>query len=121
MDSVMGLELRNRLVAALGLVIPATVLWTYPTIQALAAHLADALVPSERATLPNAVIPVKPVTNGCVQTPEPESVDEAAAAFALLDDEEKARLLAERIAALERLLEDDACVCNARHMVKEAR
>jgi hypothetical protein len=85
MDSVMGLELRNRLVAALGLVIPATVLWTYPTIEALAAYLADALVSSERGTPPNAIIPVKAVMNSCVQTHEPESVDEAAAAFALLD------------------------------------
>jgi hypothetical protein len=43
MDSVMGLELRNRFVAALGLVIPVTVLWTYPTVNALAGYLADAL------------------------------------------------------------------------------
>jgi hypothetical protein len=82
MDSVMGLELRNRFVAALGLVIPVTVLWTYPTVHALAGYLADAL-----------------------GTPEP--AEEAAETFACLDDEEKTRLLAEGIAAFERLLEDE--------------
>jgi hypothetical protein len=81
MDSVMGLELRNRFVAALGLVIPVTVLWTYPTVHALAGYLNDSLVPAE-------------------------PVDEAAETFACLDDEEKTRLLAEGIAAMERLLED---------------
>jgi acyl transferase domain-containing protein len=89
MDSVMGLELRNRLVGALGLVIPVTVLWTYPTIHSLAGYLADALAP-ERPTPVNA---------------EPEPAEEATAAFAALDDEEKSRLLAERIAEFESLVE----------------
>ena len=83
MDSVMGLEFRNRLVAALGFVIPATVLWTYPTIHALAGYLADALGSPERTT-PNATM---------------------SAAFSSLDDEGKARQLAEGIAVFERLLE----------------
>ena len=82
MDSVMGLELRNRFVAALGLVIPVTVLWTYPTVHALSGYLADALG-------------------------SPEPAEEAAETFACLDDEEKTRLLAEGIAAFERLLEDE--------------
>jgi myxalamid-type polyketide synthase MxaE and MxaD len=40
LDSLMGLEIRNRLEASLGLTIPATLIWTYPTIAALTAHLA---------------------------------------------------------------------------------
>jgi acyl carrier protein len=35
MDSLMGLELRNRMVATLGVPLPLTLLWTYPTMRAL--------------------------------------------------------------------------------------
>jgi len=38
-DSVMGLELRGRLQRALGQPLPATLIWTYPTVEQLAAHL----------------------------------------------------------------------------------
>jgi len=41
MDSLMGLELRNRIEAALGITVPATLLWTYPTVAALSRHLTD--------------------------------------------------------------------------------
>nr|WP_233261551.1 type I polyketide synthase [Vitiosangium sp. GDMCC 1.1324] len=40
MDSLMGLELRNRIEAALGIRAPASLLWTYPTVVALSGHLA---------------------------------------------------------------------------------
>ena len=43
LDSLMGLEIRNRLEASLGLTIPATLIWTYPTIAALTTHLAETL------------------------------------------------------------------------------
>jgi len=43
LDSLMGLEIRNRLEASLGLTISATLIWTYPTIAALTAHLAEKL------------------------------------------------------------------------------
>jgi NADPH:quinone reductase-like Zn-dependent oxidoreductase/acyl carrier protein len=39
-DSLMGLELRNRLESGLGLALPATLIWTYPHVEALAGHLA---------------------------------------------------------------------------------
>ncbi|WP_437970633.1 SDR family NAD(P)-dependent oxidoreductase [Sorangium sp. So ce260] len=38
-DSLMGLELRNRLEAGLSLALPATLIWTYPHIAALSAYL----------------------------------------------------------------------------------
>ncbi len=46
MDSLMGLELRGRLEAALGLRVAATSLWTYPSVAQLAAHLAETLAGS---------------------------------------------------------------------------
>jgi myxalamid-type polyketide synthase MxaE and MxaD len=41
LDSLMGLEIRNRLEANFGLRLSSTMAWTYPTLNALAAHLAD--------------------------------------------------------------------------------
>jgi len=57
MDSLMSLEIRNRIEATLGITVPATLLWTYPTVAALAAHLgadadADAGAPAPREASP---------------------------------------------------------------------
>jgi NADPH:quinone reductase-like Zn-dependent oxidoreductase/acyl carrier protein len=43
LDSLMALELRNRLETSLGLRLSATLLWSYPTVPALAEHLAGKL------------------------------------------------------------------------------
>jgi epothilone polyketide synthase D len=51
MDSLMGLELRNRLQRALGIAFPATLLWTYPHLAALSVHLAEKLAPAADATV----------------------------------------------------------------------
>jgi acyl carrier protein len=48
MDSLMTLELRNRLERDLGLPLSATVLWNYPTVAQLARHLADQIEPALR-------------------------------------------------------------------------
>nr|WP_276603741.1 beta-ketoacyl reductase [Nannocystis pusilla] len=42
-DSLLGLELRNRLEAGLGLTLSATLIWTWPTVQDLARHLGERL------------------------------------------------------------------------------
>jgi len=43
MDSLMSVEIRNRLEAGLGLRLPATVLFTYTTLTTLATHILDRL------------------------------------------------------------------------------
>ncbi len=43
LDSLMGLELRNRLEAELAVRLSATTVWNYPTVKALAPHLAALL------------------------------------------------------------------------------
>ncbi|HEX8116026.1 MAG TPA: beta-ketoacyl reductase, partial [Pyrinomonadaceae bacterium] len=41
LDSLTGLEIRNRLEVALGMTLPAQMFWEYPTLNQLAAHLCD--------------------------------------------------------------------------------
>jgi acyl transferase domain-containing protein/NADPH:quinone reductase-like Zn-dependent oxidoreductase/acyl carrier protein/SAM-dependent methyltransferase len=48
MDSLMGLELRNRIEDLLGVKVPATLLWTYPTVSALSVQLAGQGHPDAR-------------------------------------------------------------------------
>ncbi|SEL14099.1 myxalamid-type polyketide synthase MxaE and MxaD [Stigmatella aurantiaca] len=88
LDSLMGLEIRNRLEASLGLRLPATLVWRYPTVAALIEHLAEQLQLT--------------ITNKAEQP-----LDEAAALEAVivnnvkqLSDEEAEALLAEKLAAL---------------------
>ena len=42
-DSLMSLELRKRLEASLGIELPATVVWRFPTIEQLAPHLSTCM------------------------------------------------------------------------------
>jgi phthiocerol/phenolphthiocerol synthesis type-I polyketide synthase C len=41
LDSLMALELRNRLEASLGITLPAALIWAYPTISGLAGALCE--------------------------------------------------------------------------------
>ena len=43
LDSLMGLEIRNRLEATIGLTFSATLVWTYPTVERIVDHIADRL------------------------------------------------------------------------------
>nr|AOG74797.1 polyketide synthase [Byssovorax cruenta] len=60
-SSLMALELRNALAARLGKALPATLVFNYPTVEALARHLLDhmRLAPAASAALPISVPTIK--------------------------------------------------------------
>jgi myxalamid-type polyketide synthase MxaE and MxaD len=53
LDSLMGLELRRRIEALTGLMLPATVVWSHPTVEALGAHLIERLYSQPSAPSPS--------------------------------------------------------------------
>jgi polyketide synthase 12/myxalamid-type polyketide synthase MxaB len=87
LDSLMALELKNRLQAAVGRPLPATLAFDFPTIAAIAAFLADEILGLEAAPSPAAAAiadtPATPDLSG-------------------LSDDEAERLLAAELAALRR-------------------
>jgi acyl carrier protein len=86
-DSLMVVELRNRLEESLGLTLSATLVWKYPTITALASHLAQALDLPDTRTLQSEKAADDPVTP-------------VAAHIQTLSDSAMAELLAAKLAAL---------------------
>jgi len=111
LDSVMGLELRNRLAVALSVTIPPTILWTYPTLHALSGYLVERLFPAPAPVNTAAAVAAASAASAA---PRPARNDEAgwqvretANALSHLSDAEKDQLLAARIADLERMLEGD--------------
>ncbi len=52
MDSLMGLELRNRIESVLGIRVPASLLWSYPTVGRLAEYIDREITKSEVTTKP---------------------------------------------------------------------
>ena len=89
LDSLMGLELRNRLEASLGVTLPATLVWNYPTVTALGPQLA------ERLAIPLEASPASPIAAPDA-SPAPEAEIEALLRdVADLSAEEARRLLSE--------------------------
>ncbi|WP_437760883.1 SDR family NAD(P)-dependent oxidoreductase [Sorangium sp. So ce1389] len=81
LDSLMGLELRNRFEASMGLTLPATLVWTYPTVAALADHLAAQMnVP---LAAPEEPPPPPSGANGAA--PEADELSEEAAEALLME------------------------------------
>jgi acyl carrier protein len=90
LDSLMALELRNRLEASLGLTLPVTMVFGYPTVTALAAHLMT------RLQIPVAVGPESPpLTQPAAQPPQAPALER----ISQLSDEEVDRLFAARMQA----------------------
>ncbi|HRI66025.1 MAG TPA: type I polyketide synthase [Polyangium sp.] len=82
MDSLMSLELRNRLESSLGLKLPAALLFTYSTTISLANHLHERLLQARPSAQPPAVVTEVAETNHSASVepakPAAEDVDEAA-------------------------------------------
>ena len=94
MDSLMALELKNRLETTLGQSIPAVAAFEHPTVTALSAYLATDILGWPMAEAPTEFPTDVPTTNG--QT-SPIS-DDPLAAISQLSEAEVERLLAEKIA-----------------------
>jgi len=112
LDSLMALELRNRLEALTGLTLSGTVVWSYPTLALLGEHLSDDLA------VPLAAEPDAPTSDGPTsETIEPDgsmALDDATVpagadpslAETVADDDLEAMLAAE-LAAVDALLDND--------------
>ena len=85
LDSVMAIELRNATRAAVGQSLPATLMFDYPTVEALANYLCRSVLGVEEAPKP-APRPAEPITIG----------DEVLQQIENLDDDEIDRLLKEK-------------------------
>jgi acyl carrier protein len=89
LDSLMGLELRNRLDAATGLNLPATLVWNYPTVALLAPQLAERMgIPLDEGA--DAGVAAVSDTGAAA-----EDLESVLLELESLSDEEARRLLAE--------------------------
>ncbi|WP_437338830.1 type I polyketide synthase [Sorangium sp. So ce394] len=99
MDSLMSLDLRNGLEASLGLRLAATLLFAYPSVKALSAHLLAELglgdAPASRA-------PAAPPAGSRSASPGGDPPALAEEAILRLSEAEAEALLLERLGALER-------------------
>ena len=91
LDSLMAIELRNRLEASTGLTLSVTMMWNYPTVQLLSEHLLDKLgVPSEPPL--------------AAEPPAPPAPSELERSLEALEGDELLDLFDDQLATLEKLI-----------------
>ncbi|HET8683329.1 MAG TPA: SDR family NAD(P)-dependent oxidoreductase, partial [Micromonosporaceae bacterium] len=88
MDSLMALELKNRVQAAFGHELPSTLLFNYPTIEAVAKYLQETVLAGEQAT---------------AQPEHSDHLESLLGSLEQLSDEEIDRLFADRSASEGRM------------------
>jgi myxalamid-type polyketide synthase MxaE and MxaD len=101
-DSLMTLELRNRIESSLGLKLSATIIWNYPTIAALAEHLARKLDLATETTPPDLLEGQREHAHP-VGRADPAPNPEIAVVVQKLSEDEAAAALTERLRRLEQL------------------
>src|SRR5207249_3936616 len=96
LDSLMALELRDRLTTSLGVSrkLPATLVFDYPTIGGIAAYI-ELTCFGESAHEPN--LAERAISNGGVQSREKVGVTITASQLADLSDDDVARLLTDKL------------------------
>jgi len=90
MDSLMGLELRNRLESSLGVSLQATLVWSHPTIAALVPHLAA-----------KAGVPLEDFSPAAARMVDAQEIEADGLSDDELSDVDASALLTEKLAALD--------------------
>jgi hypothetical protein len=98
LDSLMALELRNRLEPRTGLTLSAATMWNYPTVALLAGHLAERMAVSGETEV---------VHGGTRSSSRVAAADAQDLLDADLSPDELEALLAEELAAIDKLLSAD--------------
>ena len=95
-DSLMGIELRNRLGTTTGVALPSTAIWTYPTPTKLAQYIASVVATPDPDQPPGTAAQAS-------RAHEPDKDEQAALA---LGDEVAEALLLDELDGLEELLNE---------------
>ena len=98
LDSLMAVELRNVLSASTGRPLPGTLLFDYPTLEALATYLSQDVLDGTARVEPGSTPDSASVTAGASRGVAPPSAVEVVDAVQELSDEEVDRRFAERLA-----------------------
>ena len=98
LDSLMAVELRNRLQRSVGQTLRSTVVFDYPTIEALTDHLADGVLSEIISGNGSSDVPAESTRDTSpVDAATVDGADVDDAALDALSDDDVARLLAEEL------------------------
>jgi len=106
-DSLMGLELRNRLEAGLGMTLSATLIWTYSNVRLLAGHLAQRLAAELEEAQPEGRAEAEDTTSSPLRSEPIDESPELAEPFSDLSDDDLLSALSEELTLASMISERD--------------